>query len=108
MFIVIKSCFRQAFMKYFLALIFLTFSTLAVADAGSSYYRYPAQPRQTATNIKLKKGTLPKFEKPPWYKRFWNWIKAKIKKLLILGFLWIVIMGVSAIYKEIVKGGRKK
>ena len=111
MFIVIKNYFRQAFMKYFLAVMFLTFSTLAVANAGSSYYRYPSQPMQTATKTKLNKGALSKFEKQPWYKRFWRWIKAQFKRLLgkvlIVGTLWIVITVVSAIYKEMVKGGRK-
>ena len=89
-------------MKYFLAVMFLTFSTLAVANAGSSYYRYPAQPRQTATNIKLKKGTLPKFEKPPWYKRFWKWLKGK-------RFFWFaLIIGAAKLIKETVINDYKK
>ena len=109
MFVLIKRyCLRQAFIKSFLTLIFLAFSSLAVADAGPSYYRYPSQPTQTATNIKLKI----KVEKQPWYKRFWKWIKAQIKKLigkvLIGGIVWIVITIISAVYKEIVKGGKKK
>ena len=109
MFVLIKSyCLRQAFIKSFLALIFLAFSSLAVADAGASYYRYPSQPTQTAPNIKWN---LFKVEKQPWYKSLWERIKAQFKKLirnvLIAGILWIVITGVSAIYKEIVKGGKK-